>query len=72
MVAMAQGVLHCFDRIRLHTKIFAEGIRHKIFDTAIVPAIGRELDINVRHSVLEIFIATVAQGAIHGFMAYSC
>ena len=49
-------------------KIFAEGVRDKIFDTETVAALGcalRHKDSNVRSGAVKIFTAAIAQGALH-------
>jgi hypothetical protein len=56
--------------IHIYTKIFAEGLRDKIFDTEIVAALGRALGdtvLNVRRSTANFFTAAVAQGALPSF-----
>jgi hypothetical protein len=54
----------------IHTEIFAEGIRDKIFDTETIAALGHALvgheDNDVR-SVVKFFTAAIAQGALHCF-----
>ena len=64
--AIAQGVLCYFYRIT-DTERFAEEFRDKIFDAEIVAALGCGLgDTNseVRSSVVNLFTAAVAQGAL--------
>ena len=66
--AVAQGALHFLRDI--HTKIFADGFRDKIFDTVIVAALGRALSDEtsyLRSGVVEFFTAAVAQGALRFF-----
>ena len=57
----------------MHTKIFAEGFRDKIFDTGIVAALVRALgDINssVGPRAVNFFTAVIAQGALCCFDGY--
>jgi uncharacterized membrane protein YcaP (DUF421 family) len=54
----------------INTDMFAEGFRTKIFDTAIIAALGRALgdkDSNVRSSAVNFFTAAAAQGMLHCF-----
>ena len=55
----------------IHTEIFADDLRDKIFDTDLVAALGRALtdrrQWQLRHSVVEFFTAAIAQGALHCF-----
>ena len=54
----------------IHTEIFAEGFRDKIFDAEMVAALGRALSNEtyyLRSTAVKIFTATVAQGALHYF-----
>jgi len=54
----------------IHTEIFAEALRDKIFNHEIVAALGRRLgdtDSNVRSSAVNFFTAATAQGAAHWF-----
>jgi len=61
--------VRCIVLWNIHTEIFAEGVRHKIFDNGIVPAMRRELvDLNfIRCSAVQFFIAAVAHGALSCF-----
>ena len=68
-IAMAlEGALHCFYGVfNVHTDIFADGFRGKIFNTEIVAALGHALSNDtsyLRSSVVEFFTAAVAQGAL--------
>ena len=54
----------------IHTEIFAEGFRDKLFDTEAVAAFIRALrdkDPYVRCSAVELFTAAMAQGGAHCF-----
>ena len=65
---MAQGVLHFWWGI--HTEIFAEGFRDKIFNTEIITALRyalRDRDFNVRSSTVNFFTAAMAQGVLRCF-----
>ena len=61
----------------MHTEIFADGFRDKIFDTDIVAALVHALgdtDSDVSSSVVKFFTAATAQGALrsfHGITRYS-
>jgi hypothetical protein len=70
--AMAQGELSsCCFCIIVITKIFAEGIWDKIFDTETIAALGRALQgalgdesFGVRRSAVKILTAAMAQGVL--------
>ena len=52
----------------IHTQIFAEGFRDKIFDTETFAALGRALgdkSFDIRIKVVELFTVAMAQGALH-------
>ena len=56
----------------IHTEIFADDFRDKIFDTDIVAALGQALtdrscQLRHRDSAVEFFTAAIAQGALHCF-----
>ena len=54
----------------IHTEIFSEEFREKIFGPEIIAALGCALDdkhSSVRTSTVKFFTAVVAQGALHGF-----
>ena len=71
--AVAQGAPRHFQQ-DMHTDIVAEGFRDKTFDaetiTALVRALGDE-DFHVRGGVVNIFIATIAHGALSCFRGLS-
>ena len=71
--AVAQGAPRYFQQ-DIHTDIVAEGFRDRAFDaetvTALVRALGDE-DFHVRGGVVNIFIATIAQGALSCFRGLS-
>ena len=64
--AIAQGMLRS-----IHTEVFAEGVRDKMFDTETIAALGcalRHKDSKVRSSAVEFFAAALDQGALHCFL----
>jgi hypothetical protein len=66
---MAQGEL-CLFLQDSHTKIFAEGIWDKIFDTETILTLGHALsdkNYHVRSSAVKILTAATAQGVLHCF-----
>jgi len=67
--ALAQGAL-CFCLWDIHTELFTEGFRDKIFDTEMVATLGHALgheDVDIRTSGVEILTAALAQGVLHYF-----
>ena len=67
IAAIAQGALHCF-RGGIHSKMFAEGVRDKIFDTKTVAALRFALvDEDSVVEAVKFFIAAIAQGVVHCF-----
>jgi hypothetical protein len=58
----------------IHTGIFAEGFRDKIFDTEVVAVLGRALsdeNNSLRQSTIRFFTVAMAQGALccfHGIL----
>jgi len=54
----------------IHTKLFAEGFRDKIFDIEVVTALGHALgheDVNIGSSAVKILTTALAQGVLFCF-----